>query len=165
MAKKIIILRNLLVVLCLALVSCQDSDKDNDAFTPETNEDVYIRIWTTNYPSPNCYSDLIIENRETDFSLQCTDGIEENKTDLLTEEEWSDLLRTMDFDALATISMEPRCGNQLEYIEVRYEDLEIGFGYEVESSAESIKAQLEGETDRVIDFILELQEIRAQYLE
>ncbi len=149
------------IIIGLILFSCDKST------SPEVYEikEVKIIASTRDDFTHNCHTEMQIENKIVEFKRYNFDGTEIEKSDQLTNEEWTKLFSKIDLDALATIKMEPRCGNQFESYMIFCESDTFHFGFEIDSSPESIHNQLEGNTEQIIDLIVGIREIRENLLQ
>ncbi len=150
-----------IIIIGSILFSC------NKSTSPEDYQIEEVKIVASTYDdfTYSCHTEMQIENKLIEFKRYNFDGTEIEKSEKLSNDEWTKLLSKINLDALATIKMEPRCGNQLESYMIYCKTDTFSFGFEIGSAPESIHNQLEGNTEQIIDLIVRIREIRENLLQ
>lgn len=152
----------LLVLLLASLVGCDKNnptDPDENFSIPSDAEMPTIIYSGTDDFSRNMNFDLEIEKGRVLYrQIFCYnyDSAQVHQIDL-PEILWQGLKATTNLEQLKSVTMQPRCGNQMEYITIISDTVECGFGFELGSPLESIKSQVDGATDSVLGFVHQLR--------
>ncbi|KAA3612297.1 MAG: hypothetical protein DWQ05_20070 [Calditrichaeota bacterium] len=153
----------ILIMIAIAFVyfSCtRNSSGPNEDFSIPTDDEMpKIYYSGNNHQNEKINYDLILEKGIANFigfnyELQ---KVTEEHTIALPIFMWHDLRKTTNIEQLFKVTMDPRCGNFMEFINLEIDSIETGFGYSLSAPLEKIPEQINGATESVLGFVQQLR--------